>query len=226
MKPPVVHNRLEDSNLKAVIGPDGVEVGGNVTYPSVKFGNGVYSASAGQGAKFESFNAGTRFTISFWTVITRHSRPQPLFDIIGTNINADLPALEFSYLGHLGTNRFQFNLWPATSSRISQQYWDYAFTDGIPFHFRIEIDNTGTNQSERQRIFIDGIEITTFTSVTDTTTQTDWDNVSDYDSIGIAHAGRVPSWFGEAVDNLKIYDYIMNDENGRYNERFGLNDQY
>jgi hypothetical protein len=222
-KEPILFNRLESANSKSVIGVDAVEVGASVTYPSVKYGNGIYSASAGEGAKFESFSAGTAFTVDGWAEVTRHSRPQPFIGSAG----ATDPFCPFIYLlhaGHIATNRFQVSVYPFVSSRYSRYTFDYAFTDGVPFHVNMQVDNNGgALATDKIKVKINGTLMTSL-GIQETATAADWSNMISFHNISVGYTGFVPSWYGEAFDNLKVFDYIMDDTDLRHNERGGMND--
>jgi hypothetical protein len=228
-KEPVLFNRLEDSNLKSVLGPDGTEVGASVTYPSVKFGNGIYSASAGEGALWglSSFNAGTAFTIDFWAMVTRYSRPEPLIGGGGAT-DSYCPVVWFYHVGNVGANSLQFLVYPYTlaASRYAYLRFDYAFTNGVPFHVNISCDAAGgALHTDKMKVRINGTLITSFTSSVDNTLASDWTSMNNFHSMAVGYNVNIPSWFGEAVDNIKVYDYINHDTDVREDERGGLNDQ-
>ena len=223
-KEPILFNRLESADSTSVVGVDAVEVGAAVTYPAVKFGNGIYSATAGEGAKFELLNAGTQFTIDAWAMVTRHARPAPFIGSAGAT-DVYCPFIYLIYAGHIAVNRFQVSVYPLVASRYSRYIFDYTFTDGVPFHVNIQVNNTGgALATDKIKVQINGTLMNSL-GIQETALAADWTNMISFHNVTAGYTGFIPGWFGEALDNIKVYDYIMDDTDYRHDERGGMNDQ-
>ncbi len=202
-RPPILFNRLQSSSELAsnVIGSALLVESGTVAYAAGMFGDAISLVGTGN-IEDLSFTWPTgSWAIEAWIFATGSNAVKRWF----TNVDGNGLSTDF-WLRETGAGFL--NIWDGqvettTATSVNRNVWD---------HYALVWDDPNTT-------------ITAFKN-----------NSSFYSN----NAGASPTWkselyiggkngsgerFDGKIDNIKIYDYLKNDFNDRFNERAGMNDQ-
>lgn len=233
MKPPVLWNRLEDASSvgNSVIGVNGTIYGSNVSYDSVKFGNGAKSTQAGTSRiEFVGINIPFDYgTIEFWSKLIQSPGSATAHVNWFSSDDNSYPRLEF----HWDCNLNLGNVWIAYGGPSSQRRrfhsWnasDIGWTSaGDIIHFAVVWD-MDESDADCLRLYsngtrVSGSGITEGTGNKTTMKGTTLDDLAILTLRNFTSSDRISNC---NIDNIKYYDYAKTDFSDRHKERSGMND--